>query len=358
MKKSFTPNMDPNAVRELDYRRGYGDVGKYTNPSPISRKEPWNVKTPDHTPRDQEVIEPEADPTENDIKQPEAEMQSLQTLKSWLNKSIKPDFGKPVPERKEGEEKKDYMSRLVSFNRKEGKPQDQAVAIAGHESGVYKAAMCKDEDCDHDDHDYDDMELEEAKKALSGWDIKQKQLKREASSKPKASYVGGNPKPAAPMVKPKAPKMLGGPSHTGSSQGNYSLNDDEDQEDVEKALSTRSFAIPRPMGEYDPFGIQRSATTVPTDVTSKLPKPEGFAPAVRQTLDDVSNRNLTIKPYWEKTTKSCMIHGISYDVQKGCHPCKVTKSMSCSECGEQKVKRPGGESYCPKGHEGSKDASY
>lgn len=285
MKKSFTPSMSQAQVQELDSRRGFGDVGKYTNPSPISRKEPWNVKTPDHTPRDQEVIEPEADPQEG---QPEAEMQSpdsTNVLKSWLKKKTGRDFGKPVPERKGGEEKKDYMSRLVSFNRDEGKPEDQAVAVAGHESGVYKGecSECHNPDCDHD-HDEDDMG---------------------------------------------------------------------------KALNSRMLAIPRPMGAYDPFQIQRSATTIPSDVTSKLPKPEGFAPAVRHTLDDVSNRDLTIKPYWEKTTKSCMVHGISYDVQKGCYPCTVTKSMSCSECGEQKVKRPGGGmAQCPGGHDEEKDASY
>ena len=36
----------------------------------------------------------------------------------------------PIPKKKQGEKAKDYISRLISFFREEGRQQDQAIAMA------------------------------------------------------------------------------------------------------------------------------------------------------------------------------------------------------------------------------------
>lgn len=270
----------------------------------------------------------------------------------------------PVPPKNKGESKEDYMSRLVSFNRKENKPQDQSVAIAGHESGVYKS---EDKCPIHDDNCPDLCKWAKVNKSIEGlsnwiekatssWDVKQSKLKQHKMPKPKVPTTG------IFSSKPKI-KM----PYTAESQMTLSLKDCDKEDElvveeamespqsdslnVKKALTTRSMHVMRPVGEYDPFGIYRSATTQTTRGFSKLQSPQGVAPLVGETMEEVGLRPLDIKPPWHhQAQKSCHAHGISYNPETGCYPCNLSKSLDCSKCGTSMVKQIGGTMACPKMH--------
>ena len=65
--------------------------------------------------------------------------------------------------------------------------------------------------------------------------------------------------------------------------------DEMEEEEVEKALNSRSMYIPRPQGQYDRFDIMRSATTPNTRQHSALTGPDGIAPLVGDTLRTVED---------------------------------------------------------------------
>ena len=116
------------------------------------------------------------------------------------------------------------------------------------------------------------------------------------------------------------------------------------QEETEKALSTRSMHIPRPTQPYDPFKIQSSAVKATTRGHSKLRGPEGVAPLVGETFAQLAEDE---KPRTEGVTyKSCAVHGLSYRSDTGCYPCALISKSLC-KCGAQMFKTAGGGMSCP-----------
>lgn len=104
-----------------------------------------------------------------------------------------------------------------------------------------------------------------------------------------------------------------------------------DRMSTSKALNSRSLYIPKPLGEYDPYGIHRSANAVTSRRYSGLNGPEGVAPLVGETMRQVgeNEKKRTV------TYKSCLAHGITYREDLGCHPCNIVKATQCNECGWQ-----------------------
>jgi hypothetical protein len=133
------------------------------------------------------------------------------------------------------------------------------------------------------------------------------------SMEDEAKAMPGMAASPAPMMSPAPPA----PMMAGSALG--------------KALSSRSMFIPRPMGAYDPFGIQRSATQLPVHTAS------------------VTEYG-TMQQHPSAAYKSCSTHGITYRSDLGCHPCTVSKSRECSQCGIEMHKAMGGVLRCPRGH--------
>lgn len=121
--------------------------------------------------------------------------------------------------------------------------------------------------------------------------------------------------------------------------------DMKDAKETAKALNSRSFYIPPPRVQHDPFAIQRSATTPTTRNHSALRGPEGVAPLVGDTFEALAEDESVRTRTAPDTYKSCAAHGISYRADRGCHPCSIMKSMVC-KCGGQMVKSPGGASKC------------
>lgn len=119
----------------------------------------------------------------------------------------------------------------------------------------------------------------------------------------------------------------------------------QDADSVEKALSTRSMHIPRPNSVYDPFEVLNSARRQITRSQSRLRGPEGVAPLVGETFEQLAEDEKP-KSHGE-VFKSCLVHGITYRPGVGCHPCRVAKSQHCTGCGAQLVKSIGGASSCP-----------
>ena len=122
---------------------------------------------------------------------------------------------------------------------------------------------------------------------------------------------------------------------------NISPNEVESEgiDSMEKALNTRSLYIPRPVGEYDPFSIYRSATTVTNRNTSRLQPAPGVSPDVEETLENVGK-----KP--DEAYKSCAAHGFIYKSSVGCRACVVSKSYMCQMCGKPLLKKVDGGKVC------------
>lgn len=124
----------------------------------------------------------------------------------------------------------------------------------------------------------------------------------------------------------------------------FKIAESAEDEDTEKALSTRSMHIPRPAQPYDPFNIQQSATKATTRGHSKLRGPEGVAPLVGETFAQLAEDE---KPRTDGVVyKSCVVHGLSYRSDAGCYPCKLISKSLC-KCGSQMFKAPGGGMSCP-----------
>jgi hypothetical protein len=50
-------------------------------------------------------------------------------------------LGKPIPERKKGESKKDYASDVIGMMHHEGKPHKQSIAIGLRQAGLSKKSI-------------------------------------------------------------------------------------------------------------------------------------------------------------------------------------------------------------------------
>lgn len=114
-------------------------------------------------------------------------------------------------------------------------------------------------------------------------------------------------------------------------------------ESTAKALSTKSYHVPRPLGEYDPYGIMRSATTTTSHRHTALKGVNGVAPDVMDTMMDVASRK--VHPETD-VYKTCPAHGTIYKSQKGCWPCDVFKSSLCKGCDGEMDKGPAGAMVC------------
>lgn len=110
---------------------------------------------------------------------------------------------------------------------------------------------------------------------------------------------------------------------------------------VNKALNTRSLHIPRV-----PYDMLRSATTPVTRRNSKLYSPNGVAPLVGETLEDVSDNERKKVP--NTTFKSCETHGVVHKSTQECSACALYKGCMCKDCGELLTKTSGGGLSCVK----------
>lgn len=102
--------------------------------------------------------------------------------------------------------------------------------------------------------------------------------------------------------------------------------------DMLKALNSRSMHIPAPHGPYDPFGVQRSGSSIQTSGSMTH---EGV-PHTLQTAHE--------------THDVCSAHGITYRKSLGCAPCTLAKSFECKTCGTTMHKSMGGVYRCARGH--------
>lgn len=290
MKKSvagFTPNLTTGQVMDLDRRRGMGDTGTFTQPEGLEAKKPW--LNPDGTHKAQED-------------------------------------SMPLPPKREGETEferdiRHYTNEVKDNPKKYPGGQKQAIAIAANEAGVAKKG---------DDGDPYNGRLEGLKKYVIS-SAPPPGAPKMPSAAPKTPAA-----PAAPSMgaKPPTPPMgaMKPPPIPGDAKGMYrSIEEDhEDEEDTEKALTTRSMYVPPPMGPYDPFGILRNGSSVPS---RQIP------------IDTYVNSMKPMDAY-----KSCVVHGVSYRDSVGCPPCAIQKSSMCKTCNGQMYKTAGGTLTCPRGH--------
>lgn len=320
----FRPNMSAEEMAELDRRRGLGDQGSFNDPDIIVSKKPW--LKPDKTHKSQSEA-PMHDGMDDLIR-------AMQ-----IPEGGKP-FGKLLPEKRSGESEFERQIRHFTEKVKENPEKypgghKQAIAIAAHEAGVAKKGGMP-------------PVISSAPKPAGLGQVKPPRGVMSSSPKPtyrppglspsvKGYAVGSAedkdkedgefadkifgknvmPPPAAPAMAPPSPPA---PMPAGGSMATSTM----------KALRSSSFYIPPPMQPYDPFGVQRSATTIPV---SKAEIGEN-APPVR--LGD--------------TYKSCMTHGMTYKAEQGCHPCNIQKASVCKNCGSTMMKTAGGSLSCPRGH--------
>lgn len=114
------------------------------------------------------------------------------------------------------------------------------------------------------------------------------------------------------------------------------------EEKVEKALTTQSF--PNIRSRNTP-GLE-----VNTRNFTAFRDPFNGMPLTGELVPDYSE-NYTPKVF-EDTKKSCVSHGRTYDISKGCYDCIILKSTMCKNCGDTMHKAPGGDLMCYKCTEG------
>ena len=116
----------------------------------------------------------------------------------------------------------------------------------------------------------------------------------------------------------------------------------KEPEVVEKGMTTQNF--PRLAPRITP-GLE-----VNTRNFSTFRDPFNGMPLVGELVPDYSE-NYVPKTY-EDTKKSCVSHGRTYDISKGCYDCTILKSSMCKNCGDTMYKAPGGDLKCYKCAEG------
>lgn len=297
--KAFNASMSQAEVSKLDAMRMRGDYGPtIANPWRITPKKPWLEITPVFQKEEWGPEEP----------------------KTVIERS--PEM--PIPAKQKEEPKKDYMSRLISFNRHEGKPEDQSIAIAANEAGFAKKADDDEESVATDIGD--DAETIEKKSNTVYGNTMAKQP------------FGVSMKKAIKKLN-KSLKLL--------KKSKLTTLTVEEAPELEKALNSRSFHISRPAGEYDPFGVYRSATTTTNRNFSKLYAPEGVAGPVQDTIANVDAAEKLRTQ--SKLYKACEVHGNSFLADRGCFRCTIAKSYDCKKCGGQMVKTTAGMTVCSRG---------
>lgn len=114
----------------------------------------------------------------------------------------------------------------------------------------------------------------------------------------------------------------------------------EDEEETEKALTSRSMSILKPRIDTSTAGIERSANRGITRQFSALVDPSQGAPltgafeAVRKADDEYV---------------TCVSHGTMHKSLQGCYHCNLYKSTLCKTCDKPLIKGPGGTYRCSKG---------
>lgn len=265
----------------------------------------------------------------------------------------------PIPPKREGETNLQRYIRHYSDEVKENPDKypggrKQAIAIGYSEAGEAKKS---------------DSPLDDKMESLKKW------VKKGPPPIPGAGIVSSAPRPAGPTAsvpKPKAPSNPYRPPGLSPSIKNVEGGaDDEDEEFADnifgknvpmaaapatptpppagmgastgspgmaaansalstmKSLNSGSMHVFRPVGNWDPYGVNRSATTIPVH----------SAP--------IAEQQTTAKPdVW----KSCVAHGVNYRAGGQCEPCRIAKSTECVTCGAGMSKSFGGVYRCPRGH--------
>ncbi len=223
------------------------------------------------------------------------------------------DFGKPLPEKRKGES--EFQQRIRHHTEhKEKHPggRKQAIAIAAEQSGVAR----------------------DKKKSLT---LEACDILKGISSTPSIMTK------KCPDHIEKCPSECLSYKETEKA----SIEAMDGTEKIKKALTSRSFHIPRPYGGYDPYNVLRSATTVTNRQYSGLTNPsQGFSPDAQNTLEDVTEAEK--KRTQQLTYKSCPTHGITYRIDNFCAPCEINKSSTCQSCGTIMNKSYGGTLFCPR----------
>jgi hypothetical protein len=319
----FLPSMTQQQVSELDARRTQGDIEPYTNPTyPINKKpwlnqfgvhkgEPMAAKSGEGAKEffDEEKKEPEHKQGFDSIKEfadqekKEKKHKGSSSVASWLKEELEEkehtEKGNPPPTPPD-----------TKFDFSDVKPKPPS----GELSPWKKAKTAIETKMENIKQFVRPKDGAPKSSTKTKFDVNYgKNAPLANSMEDEAKAMPGMAASPAPMMSPAPPA----PMMAGSALG--------------KALSSRSMFIPRPMGAYDPFGIQRSATQLPVHTAS------------------VTEYG-TMQQHPSAAYKSCSTHGITYRSDLGCHPCTVSKSRECSQCGIEMHKAMGGVLRCPRGH--------
>lgn len=251
--------------------------------------------------------------TEKAISVPAMTTSSPGGITQSVGKDDEEDFGKPLPEKRKGES--EFQQRIRHHTEhKEKHPggRKQAIAIAAEQSGVAR----------------------DKKKSLT---LEACDILKDMSSTD--ALMG---KKCPDHIEKCPSECL---SYKGTEKASIEAMDGTEK--IKKALTSRSFHIPRPYGGYDPYNVLRSATTVTNRQYSGLTNPsQGFSPDAQNTLEDVTEAEK--KRTQQLTYKSCPTHGITYRIDNFCAPCEINKSSTCQSCGTIMNKSYGGTLFCPR----------
>jgi len=268
----FTPNMSQEQVSEMDRRRGLGDTGLFNNTNLLVAKKPWQ----------------NPDGTHKSASEDEEPMSDTQKAVQILKGISMPEGEKLVKRGDEEEEEDEVVNKADSAAAaSQARSQRSRSREAGRKERTIASRYMKS-----GDHEPMNGKLENLDKYAKGGD-----------SNSKISEL---------------------------------FADDEDKlkedTDTKKSFNSRSMHIMRPLGAYDPFGVESAARTIPVNRGSVL-----------ETAQLGSSIPTT-------TYKSCNVHGTIYRSNSACHPCTLYKSSTCKACGTSMTKAAGGTMKCPSGH--------
>lgn len=331
--KSYTPNMTVEEIQKLDQKRSQGDDDPLDthpvsdNPKP---KKPWVARTPVN--KSIYILEKACKacskgcPDHGDRCPPDC---------NWhkgCEKSLKPGFSKssvmpdrPLSKRHEkgwGKGRNEFLNQWVDTVDEEGMNYEgtsgmnksieklnnltdslkKAGSVGGQAGALDIGAHSSKEQLNSDT---DHMDVGGSNKGFMD-EGEEDELSKMG--------IGGPPTPS-PATSPKAPSP---PTPS-----------------VSKALNSRSLSIPPPRTPYDPFGINRSATTPVTRRYSGITQENDVAPLIGETMEEAAIKEQRLL---DQASKSCPVHGITFKSNSYCHPCEVEKSQTCSGCGNRLYK--------------------
>lgn len=393
LKKAFTPNMSNREMAEYDERRGHGDTDLFVNPTVVSAKKPW--QNPDGTHKSQ-----------NEDENMTATAKAIALLKGVTMPEGKP-FGKPLPEKREGETEferdiRHYTEKVKDAPKKYPGGQKQAIAIAASEAGVAKkggdsnssakrAQQASSQRASQRAQGRKERQIQARymtkKGEFSPIDGKLEGLKKvytsapaqagvslPAGSKTGVSSAGGSSSMAS---SPKPPRTPGAPPPTPPGVASFkpkkesfilpgtmkrSASSEDDGDDEDKDLADKLFGKSMADRKADFLkSLDGQRDLISKALNSKslhvLPPTQPYDPfnvlrsarTIPTHSADVRETNQHhARP--ETIYKSCSTHGITYRAESGCQPCKVYKSSTCAKCGDSMTKKAGGMLACSHGH--------